>query len=56
MDAKSIEDMRVEYYYTHSYCSYERVSNENNNKFIRKFIKNREDISKVSQRKIKETQ
>ncbi|WP_455089433.1 IS30 family transposase [Peptoanaerobacter stomatis] len=56
MDAKSIEDMEVEYYYAHSYCSYERGSNENNNKFIRRFIKKGEDISKVSHKKVKEIQ
>ena len=56
MDAKYIEEMGVDYYYAHSYCSYERGSNENNNKFIRRFIKKGEDISKVSQRKIKEIQ
>ena len=43
-------------YYAHPYSSYERGSNENNNKFIRRFIKKGEDISKVSQRKIKEIQ
>ena len=36
--AKSIEDMGLDYYYSHSYCSYERGSKENNNKF--KWAKN----------------
>ena len=30
---------RTTIYYSHAYCSWERGSNENNNKLIRKFIK-----------------
>ena len=53
MDAKSIEDMGITYFYAHSYCSYERGSNENNNKLIRRFIKKGEDIAKYSKSYIK---
>lgn len=53
MDAKSVEKMGVSYFYAHSYCSYERGSNENNNKLIRRFIKKGEDISKYSKSYIK---
>ena len=35
MNAKAIEEMGIEYFYAHSYCSYERGTNENNNKLIR---------------------
>ena len=32
-------EMGIVYFYAHSYCSYERGSNENNNRFIRRFDK-----------------
>ena len=38
---------RTEVYYAHPYSSWERGSNENANKLIRKFIKKGEDISKL---------
>lgn len=53
-NAKEIEKMGVTYFYAHSYCSYERGSNENNNKLIRRFIGKGMDISKFSKKKIKE--
>lgn len=53
MDAKSVEDMGVQYFYAHSYCSYERGSNENNNKYIRRFIKKGDDITKFTKKFIK---
>ncbi len=54
MDSKSIEEMGVTYFYAHSYCSGERGSNENNNKFIRRFINKGEDISKYSEEYIQQ--
>lgn len=45
MNAKAFEEMGISYFYAHSYCSYERGSNENNNKLIRRFIKKSEDIT-----------
>lgn len=53
MDSKSVEEMGIKYFYAHSYCSYERGSNENNNKLIRRFIKKGEDIGKYSKSFIK---
>ena len=53
MDSGSIEGMGVAYFYAHSYCSYERGSNENNNRFIRRFIKKGADIGKYSKAYIK---
>lgn len=53
MDSKSIEEMGVAYFYAHSYCSYERGSNENNNRLIRRFIKKGTDLGKCSKRFIK---
>jgi IS30 family transposase len=41
------EGKRTEIYYAHPYSSWERGSNENANKLIRKFIKKGEDISKL---------
>jgi IS30 family transposase len=41
------EGKRTEVYYAHPYSSWERGSNENANKLIRKFIKKGEDISKL---------
>lgn len=54
MNARAIEDLGIKYFYAHSYCSYERGSNENNNKLIRRHIPKGRDISKISEEKIKE--
>ena len=54
MDSKAIEEMGIQYFYAHNYCSYERGSNENNNKLIRRFIPKGEDISKYSKETIKQ--
>ena len=50
---RSIEEMGTAYFYAHSYCSYERGSNENNNRFIRRFIRKGTDIGKCSKACIK---
>lgn len=47
---------RTTIYYAHPYCSWERGSNENNNKLIRKFIKKKTDIKKFSVAYIKKIQ
>lgn len=39
---------RTTIYYSHAYCSWERGSNENNNKLIRKFIKKKKNIKYFS--------
>ena len=54
MNAKAIEEMGIEYFCTHSYCSYERGTNENNNKLIKRHIPKGTDISVVSEERIKE--
>ncbi|WP_156300415.1 IS30 family transposase [Streptobacillus canis] len=35
---KEITDLGIDWYFAHPYCSNERVSNENNNKMVRRFI------------------
>ena len=47
---------RTTIYYAHPYCSWERGSNENNNKLIRKFIKKKTDIKNFSNSYIKKIQ
>ncbi len=39
---------RITIYYAHTYCSWERGSNENNNKLIGEFIKRKPDIKNFS--------
>ena len=53
-NAKAIEEMGIRYFYAHSYCSYERGSNENNNKLIRRFIEKGVDIGKFGKKRIQE--
>ena len=56
---KSVYDKlskRTKIYYAHPYCSWERGSNENNNKLIRKFIKKKTDIKNFSVAYIKKIQ
>lgn len=56
---KSVYDKvskRTTIYYAHPYCSWERGSNENNNKLIRKFIKKKTDIKNFSAAYIKKIQ
>ena len=56
---KSVYDKlskRTTIYYAHPYCSWERGSNENNNKLIRKFIKKKTDIKNFSVAYIKKIQ
>ncbi len=54
MNMEAIEKLGVKaVYYAHSYCSYERGSNENANRFIRRFIPKGTDISKISKNMIK---
>ena len=45
---------KTKIYYCHAYCSWERGSNKNANKLIRRWIPKGEDIGKYSKRKIKE--
>ena len=50
---RSIEERGIKYFYTHSYCSGERGSNENNNKLIRRFLLKGRDFKKVTEKEIK---
>ncbi len=55
MDAKGIEALGVkDVYYAHSYCSYERGSNENANKLIRRYIPKGTAIEEVTKEEVKE--
>lgn len=53
MNAEAIEELGVTYFYAHSYCSWERGSNENNNKLIRRFISKGTPIENYSKKEIK---
>ncbi|XGU47012.1 IS30 family transposase [Fusobacterium necrophorum subsp. funduliforme] len=54
MNASAIERLGIPYFYAHSYCSWERGSNENNNKLIRRYLPKGMDIGEVSEERIKE--
>ena len=60
LDVKQLErsafsrKKRVKFYYAHPYASWERGSNENINRMIRRFIEKGRDIAKLSSEFIKE--
>jgi IS30 family transposase len=47
-------EKRTELYYAHAYSSWERGSNENHNRMIRRFIPKGTDISKISESRIEQ--
>ena len=54
MKVDEIEGQGVGYFYAHSFSSWERGSNENNNKLIRRFIPKVTDIYRYNGRRTKE--
>ena len=48
MNADYFEGLGIPYFYAHSFCSYERGSNENNNRLIRRFIPKGRDIGEYT--------
>ncbi len=53
MDAEGIEKLGIkDVYYAHSYCSYERGSNENANKLIRRYIPKGTPIEEVTKKEV----
>lgn len=54
MDYKTIENsLNISCFFAHSYCSYERGSNENLNGLVRRFFPKKTDFAKVSDYEIR---
>ena len=53
MKVDEIEGQGVRYFYAHSFSSWERGSNENNNKLIRRFIPKGTDITDITEEELK---
>ena len=53
MKVDGIERLGVGYFYAHSFSSWERGSNENNNKLIRRFIPKGTDITDIMEEELK---
>lgn len=53
MTMSTVEEWGIEHFYAHSFCSFERGSNENNNKLIRRFFPKGTDFKKLTKKQIK---
>lgn len=53
MKVDGIEGLGVGYFYAHSFSSWERGSNENNNKLIKRFIPKGTDITDITEEELK---
>ena len=53
METSINKSKRVDIYYAHPYCSFERGSNENNNRMIRRHIPKGENIDKILKKELK---
>ena len=53
MKVEGIEGLGVGYFYAYSFSSWERGSNENNNKLIRRFIPKGTDITDITEEELK---
>ncbi|WP_156299028.1 IS30 family transposase, partial [Streptobacillus canis] len=50
---KEITDLGIDWYFAHPYCSNERVSNENNNKIVRRFISKGVSMDHLTKKDVK---
>ena len=53
MKVDEIEGLGVGYFYAHIFSSWERGSDENNNKLIRRFIPKGTDITDITEEELK---
>jgi len=53
---KMADEVNVDWYFAHTYSSFERGCNENQNGLIRQFIKRSTDLNKVSEQRIQQIQ
>lgn len=54
MKTEEVERTGIEYFYAHSFSSWERGSNENNNKLIRRFLPKGMDMTEIKEEEIKQ--
>ena len=54
--SRSPSKRRTAIYYAHPYCAWERGSNENQNKLIRRFVPKGTDIGKLTSKDVKRIQ
>ena len=54
LDPEGKQQKRTEIYYCHPYASWERGSNENNNRMIRRFIPKGKDFDNITPEQVQE--